>query len=137
MTITRKLTAATAAALLAASGVAAAAEAPVVSIQHTSKAKTAPTTIPGTGIHKGDRLPGGARLVYRDVELEGTQTVKLNIKAPEGKRVRALVPRQGAEVGFIVVGRENYAGARKVQVRAYANPAADGRVEGRIYGLVR
>jgi len=37
----------------------------------------------------------------------------------------------------MVVDRANYAGKAKVQVRAYANPNADGEVAGRIYGLVR
>ena len=137
MTITRKLTAATAAALLGAGGVAAAAEAPVVSAQHTSTAKHAPLTIPGTGVHKGDRLPGGARLVYRDVALQGKQTVKFTIKAPSGKRLRGLAPRQGADVGFAVLDRQAYAGRTKVRVTAFADPNADGRVEGRIYGLAR
>ena len=90
MTIARKLAAATTVALLAASGVAAAADAPVVSIQHTSKATTAPVTIPGTGIHKGDRLPSGARLVYREVTIEGDQTTTFNLRAPHGKRLRGL-----------------------------------------------
>jgi hypothetical protein len=137
MTITRKLAAATTVALLAASGVAAAADAPVVGAQKTSSAKTAPLTIPGTGVHKGDRLSGGARLVYRDVALTGRQTVKLTMKAPAGKRLRGLTPSQGADVGFIVLDKGNYAGRKKVRIRAYANPKADGRVEGRIYGLVR
>ena len=136
MTITRKLTAATAAALLTASGVAAAADAPVVSIQHTSPAKTAPVTIPGTGVHKGDRLPAGARLVYRNVALEGEQTATFNIKAPSGKRLRGLVPKND-QLGFEVVSRPDYGGRTKVQIRAFASPQADGRVEGRIYGLVR
>lgn len=136
MTITRTFTAATAAALLAATGVAAAAEAPVVSIQHTSPARTAPVTIPGTGVHKGDRLPSGARLVYRNVALEGEQTVTFNIKAPSGKRLRGLVPKND-QLGFEVVSRPDYGGRTKVQIRAFADPHADGRVEGRIYGLVR
>ena len=137
MTIPRKLTAATATALLAATGVAAAAEAPVVSKQHTSDAKRAPLTIPGTGVHKGDKLPRGARLVYRDVALTGEQTVKVTIKAPSGKRLRGLSPSHGSDVGFIVLDRGDYAGRTKVTIRAYANPEADGRVEGRIYGLAR
>jgi hypothetical protein len=57
MTLTRKLAAATSVVLLAASGVAAAADAPIVSAQHTSTATKAPLTIPGTGIQKGERLP--------------------------------------------------------------------------------
>ena len=136
MTITRKFTAATVAALLAGTGVAAAAEAPVVSIQHTSPTETAPVTIPGTGVHKGERLPGGARLVYRNVALEGEQSATFNIKAPSGKRLRGVVP-QNDQLGFEVVSRPDYGGRTKVQIRAFANPQADGRVEGRIYGLVR
>ena len=136
MTITRKLTAATATALLAATGVAAAAEAPVVSKQHTSDAKRAPLTIPGTGVHSGDELPRGARLVYRNVELEGEQTVTFTIRAPGGKRLRGLAPKDDA-LGFAVLTRPDYGGRTKVRVRAFASPKSDGRVQGRIYGLVR
>jgi hypothetical protein len=135
MTITRKLAAATSVALLAASGVAAAA-APVVSAQRTSAATKAPLTIPGTGIQKGERLPRGARLVYRDVTLEGKQTVRLALKAPSGKRVRGLVPKSG-DVGFVVVDKGDYTKRSKVTLRAFANPKAAGEVTGRIYGLVR
>ena len=137
MTTTRKLTVATITAILASAGVATAADAPIVSKQHTSPAKTAPMEIPGTGLQRGDRLPGGARLVYRNVTLEGDQTVRFNIKAPNGKRLRALATKEGQDVGFMVVDRRDYAGKTKVRVRAYANPNADGEVEGRIYGLVR
>lgn len=137
MTIARKLTAATITALLAGAGIAAAADAPIVSKQHTSTAGTAPLTIPGSGLKKGDRLPTGARLVYRNVTLEGDQTATFNIKAIHGKRLRGLGTKEGQDVGFVVVNRASYAGRTKVQVRAYANPNADGEVEGRIYGLVR
>ncbi|MFP5364022.1 MAG: hypothetical protein ACLGI5_14990 [Thermoleophilia bacterium] len=137
MNITRRLTATTTAALLAATGIAAAAEAPVVSAQKTSTAKSAPLTIPGTGVHKGDRLTDGARLVYRDVTLEGRQTVRFTIKAPAGKRLRGLAVKEGVDVGFAVVDRHDYAGRTKVRVRAFANPRSDGRVAGRIYGLAR
>jgi len=47
----------TAVAALASAGIATAAQAPAVSAQHTSKARTAPVTIPGTGVKKGARLP--------------------------------------------------------------------------------
>jgi hypothetical protein len=136
MTITRKLAAATSIALLAASGVAAAADAPVVSAQHTSPTRTAPVTIPGTGIQKGERVPSGARLIYRDVTLEGKQTVTFTLKAPSGKRLRGLVPKTG-DVGFAVVDKGSYVGRTKVKVRSFANPRAAGEVNGRIYGLVR
>lgn len=137
MTTTRKLTVATITAILASAGVATAADAPIVSKQHTSPAKTAPMEIPGTGLQRGDRLPSGARLVYRNVTLEDDKTVRFNIKAPNGKRLRALATKEGQDVGFMVVDRRNYAGKTKVRVRAYANPNADGEVQGRIYGLVR
>ena len=137
MTITRKLTIATTVAALAVSGVAAAADAPVVGAQKTSAAKTAPATIPGTGIQKGERLPSGARIVYRDVTLEGKQIARFTIKAPAGKRVRGLAPREGSDVGFVVTTSGNYAGRAKVALRAYTNPKAGGEVTGRIYGLVR
>jgi hypothetical protein len=106
MTITSKLAAAASVALLAASvallgasGVAAAAGAPLVGAQHTSPARTAPVTIPGTGIKQGERLASGARLIYRDVTLEGKQKVTFTLKAPSGKRLRGLVPKTG-DVGF-------------------------------------
>ncbi len=134
--ITRRLAAATSVALLAASGVAAAADAPIVSVQKTSTATTAPLTIPGTGIQKGERLPGGARLVYRDVTLEGAQTATFHIKAPAGKRLRGLAPKANA-VGFTVVDKGDYTKRGKVKVRAFAAPHADSEVTGRIYGLVR
>lgn len=137
MTTTRKLTVATITAILASAGVATAADAPIISKQHTSPAKTVPMEIPGTGLQRGDRLPSGARLVYRNVTLEGDQTARFNIRAPKGKRVRALATKEGQDVGFMVVDRRSYAGRTKVRVRAYANPNAAGEVQGRIYGLVR
>ncbi|HUR85602.1 MAG TPA: hypothetical protein VMY78_09670 [Solirubrobacteraceae bacterium] len=134
--IARKLAAATSVALLAASGVAAAADAPIVSAQKTSTATTAPLTIPGTGIQKGERLPSGARLVYRDVTLEGDQTATFNLEAPAGKRLRGLAPRSNS-IGFSVVDKGDYSKRGKVRVRAFAAPHADSEVTGRIYGLVR
>ena len=137
MTIARTITAATAVLALAGTGVAAAADAPVVGAQHSSTVKTAPVTIPGTGIKKGDRLPSGARLVYRDVTLEGRQTAKLTLRAPAGKTIRALAPQEGIDVGFVVTTKGDYAARRSVALRAYKNPKAGGEVTGRIYGLAR
>lgn len=138
MTITRKITVATAAIALAGAGVAAAADAPIVGAQKTSPAKIAPTTIPGTGVKKGERLPSGARLVYRDVTLEGKQTAsRVVLRAPSGKTIRGLAVRDGDQVGFAVTDRGNYVGRRQVATRAYVNPRAAGEQTGRIYGLVR
>lgn len=138
MTITRKLTAATAALALAGSGVAAAADAPIVGAQKTSPAKTAPMTIPGTGVKKGDRLPRGARLIYRDVTLEGKQTAgRVVLRAPAGKTIRGLAVRDRDQVGFVVTDEGNYVGRRQVASRAFVNPRVAGEQTGRIYGLVR
>jgi hypothetical protein len=137
MTTTRKLTAATAALALAGAGVAAAGDAPGVGAPHSSTAKTAPVSIPGTGIKKGDRLPKGARIVFRDVTLQGKQTAKLTLRAPAGKTIRALAPKEGIDIGFVVTTKGNYAGRKSVALRAYKNPKAGGEVTGRIYGLAR
>ena len=136
MTIARKFATATTVALLAASGIAAAADAPVVGDQQTSRATHAPVTIAGTGVKKGDRLPDGARLVYRDVTLEGDQKVTFNIGGPNGKTVRGIAPKT-RDVGFRVLTRGDYAGRTKVKVQAFLKPNADGEQTSRIYGLVR
>jgi hypothetical protein len=136
MTATRLLAATSVVAVLASAGVATAAEAPVVSAQKTATGK-APVTVPGTGLKKGQSLPKGARIVYRDVTLEGSQKVRLTLKAPAGKQLRGLATRDGDKVGFAVVQKGSYVGQTKVQVRAFAAPKADGGVTGRIYALAR
>src|SRR5262249_52796708 len=89
MTLSKTLlTAATATAALAAAGVAFAAQSPVVTAQKVLGVKTAPSTIPGTGVKKGATLPKGARIVYRDVTLSGSQEPKFVITAPKGKTIR-------------------------------------------------
>ena len=107
----------------------------VVGSQKTLGAKTAPVTIPGTGIKKGQRLPGGARVVYRDVTLEGRQTVRLSLRAPAGKSIRGLAP--AGRVGSTVVDKRDYVGRQRVTVRAFMDPNLAGEVTGRIYGLAR
>jgi hypothetical protein len=133
----RTIALATAVAALGSTGIATAAEAPVVSAQKSSTAKTAPLTIAGTGVKKGERLPKGARIVYRDVTLSGKQKVVLTIKAPAGKTLRGLMPTEGSHVGFVVVKPTRYAGRRSVQVRAFGDNKVAGDVTGRIYALVR
>ncbi len=113
--------------------------APVVGPQKTSPAKTAPLTIPGTGVKKGERLPSGARLIYRDVTLEGKQQAsRVVLRAPAGKTIRGLAVREGDQVGFVVTDKGNYVGRKQVASRAYSNPRAGaGEHTGRLYGLVR
>jgi hypothetical protein len=133
---TTKLLLATATAALAVGGVATAASAPTITAQHTLSVRTAPVTIPGTGVHKGDRLSRGARIVYRDVTLSGSQQPRTTLTAPRGKTLRGLAPRESDEVGFAVVDKGSYVGHRRVRVRAYLDPRAD-EGTGRIYALVR
>ena len=135
MTITRKISTAATVALLASAGTAAAAKAPVVSSQKTLPVKTAPVTVPGTGIKAGGRLPKGARIVYRDVTLEGRQTVRLWLRAPAGKAIGGLAP--AGRVGFAVVDKGDYSARTKVRVRAFKDRNVVGEVIGRIYALAR
>lgn len=137
MTITQKITAATAILALAGSGVAAAADAPIVSAQKTSTSRFAPVVIPGTGIKKGERLPTGARIIYRDVTLEGKQKAVMTLRAPAGKRMDALAFKEPLTVQFAVIDKRSYVGRKQVRLRASAAPTNTGEVTTRVYGLVR
>jgi hypothetical protein len=134
-TMTRRTPLGATLAALALAGTATAAEAPVVSAQQTSAATTAPLTIPGTGVQRGERLPRGARLVFRTVTLADDQTVTFTIKAPQGKVLRGLVPEADKGIGFVVTSKGSYAGRRSVTLQAYTE--SDGEHVGRIYALVR
>ena len=133
----KKIAILTVTASLAAAGVAAAAEAPVVGPQQTANVTTAPMTIAGTGVHAGDTLPKGAKLIYRDVSLDPGQQVVTKLRAPAGTRLQGLALPPGATVGFAVLNKTSYAGKHEVRFRAYRWRKADGRVTGRIYALVR
>jgi hypothetical protein len=132
------VTAATAVAVLTTSGVAAAAKtAPVVSKEVLSMRKTAPLTIPGTGVKKGAPLPRGAQLVFRTVTLEKGQRARVTLGAPRGMTLRGLVPGANEAIGFTVEPFVPYVGRRFVTVRAYVAPnAAAGKHTGRIWALV-
>ena len=92
--------------------------------------------MPGTGVHAGDKLPAGARLIYREVELSKGQTPKLTLTAPAGKTLAGLADASKT-VGVTLVTPKDYPGKRSVTVRAWAAPKASGRVHGRIYALVK
>jgi hypothetical protein len=125
----------TAVAVLVSAGVASAADAPVISAQHTHTG-TAPVSVPGTGVHRGDKLPAGAKLVYRTVTLSRGQKPEVTLTAPAGKTVRGLAVSEG-KVGFVVVRPRDYVGKRKVTVRSFLAPKAGDRESGRIYALIR
>jgi len=137
MSITRKLTAATAVLAFAATGVATAADAPIVTDQKTSASRFAPVLIPGTGIKKGERLPTGARIVYRDVTLEGKQTVNVTLRAPAGKRMRALAFKDPIQIVFSTTRKGSYSGRKQVTLRTRVAPTVTGEVSARVYALVR
>jgi hypothetical protein len=124
-------------AALATAGVATAAETAKVSSQHTAKSRFAPLTIPGTGVKKGERLPGATRIVFRTVTLEHGQSATLTLRAPKGKTLRGLAQREGGKVGFVVLDKGSYVGRKQVKVRAYVAKDAQGEQTGRIYALVR
>lgn len=119
---------------LAATGVAAAADAPVVSKQHFT-AGYALVDVPGTGVRQGDWLGSKAKMVYRDVTLERGQKVRVTLRAHKGQRIRGLGIADNHRISFKALDRE-YAGKRSVTVRATVAPhAGDGEVTERIYAL--
>ena len=136
MSTPRLVSAAAAAAALGLTGVADAADAPVVGAQGTLPNVKAPVTFPGTGVHKGERLPSGARVVFRDVTLEDDQEARLTLRAPSGKTLRGVGVREAEHVGFANAGG-SYVGKRTVKLRAYLDPRAEGEQTGRVYALTR
>ena len=130
----RILSAATLAAVLAGTATAAAAEAPVVSAQHTLRG-TAPITVPGTGLQRGEWMGSRARLVYRDVSFTDGGRTLVTLRAPAGKRIRGVVPSEGTDVSFVVTDR-SYVGKRQVTLRAVSR-VHDGEAQARIYALAR
>jgi hypothetical protein len=125
-----RLAAATAVvAVLTTSGVAAAATTPVISKEVLSMRKTAPLTIPGTGVKQGARLPRGAHLVFRTVTLEKGQKVRITHRqklfahpAHSAHRTRPRTAR--AERGFPGAVPSRSGGLRTSAVTARRGAAA-------------
>ena len=131
---TQLITVTAVAGALAATGVASAADAPVVSKQHFT-AGYALVDFPGTGFQKGDWLGSKAVMVHRDVTLERGQKVRLTLRARKGQRIRALGIAENHRISIKAVDPE-YGGKRSVTVRATVAPrAGDGEVTERIYAL--
>ena len=129
------LIATTTAAVLASGGAAAAADAPVVSAQRTHTG-TSPLTVPGTGVKRGQALPNGARLIFRDVTLEAGQEARVVLRAPGGRSLRGIGMAEGQKVAFQLVGR-SYIGRRQVSLRATVVRNVQSEVTGRVYALAR
>lgn len=130
MNLHRTIATTAAALTLASTGLATAADAPVVTKQQ-SLAGAAPFTIPGTGVHQGDYMGAKGVLVFKDVTLAGKQEVRLTLRAPKGKTIRGLGTPQGSGVGFAALDRD-YVGKRHVTVRAYRATTSAKEVTGRI-----
>jgi hypothetical protein len=140
MSIARKLSTLTAITALAATGVAGAANAPVVSDQ-AFIAGDAPISVPGTSVQKGEWMGSKQRLVFRDVTLSGRQKARVTLRARKGETIRGIAVDLSQGIGVNVVGhdaRDSYVGERQVVVRTFrtVNGAAGERTA-RIYALVR
>ena len=133
----RTISLAAAVTALAATGVAGAAEAPVVS-QQEFIAGTAPFTIPGTGVQKGEWMGSKARLLYREVTVAGKQQARVTLRAPKGLKIRglALDNVRRSQIGFTAVTRD-YAGKQQVVVRVYSNRRGSAEATGRVYALAK
>jgi hypothetical protein len=135
MSTRRLVVAAAAVVALSCAGVAAAGDAPDVSAQRTHTG-TAPLTVPGTGLKKGHAVPRGARLISRDVALEGHQVARVVLRAPDGTTLRGIGMPEGQDVRFGLVSR-SYVGRRRAVLRATVAPGTDGEASGRVYALAR
>ena len=119
---------------LAATGVASAADAPVVSKQQFT-AGYALADFPGTGIEQGEWLGSKAVMVHRDVTLERGQKVRLTLRARKGQKIRALGVTDDPKITVVAVNGDDV-GTRSVTVRATVAPGAGaGEVTQRIYAL--
>jgi hypothetical protein len=127
----RVITATAAVATLAASGVATAATAPVVSKQQTATETKAPVAI--GSVKKGARLPAGDRIVFRTVTLSKGQKVSVTMTAPKGMTLRAL-----AHAGKITwKAPKAFSGKRSVKLSVTTAKGASGKITGHVYALVR
>ena len=122
MTAKTLLTTGLAIGALAAAGAAGAADRPIVSEQHWV-AGTAPVTIPGTGVHKGEWMGSKARLVYRDVTLEPGQKARVTLRATGERRIRGAAITGGDRVGARV-DPARYVGRRQVTISLVRSKAA-------------
>ena len=134
MNVKRSISTIAAVTALAATGVAGAADAPVVSGQHFI-AGAAPITIPGTGIEQGEWMGSKSLAVYRHVTLEAGQKARVTLRAPGGRKVRGVALSSSKHVGSRVAGGA-YVGKRQVIVELTARASAPaGEHEVTVYAL--
>jgi hypothetical protein len=116
-------------AVLATSGVAAAASAPVVSKEKTVTGTKTPVAI--GGLKKGARLPSKDKIVFRTVSLTKGEKASVTMTAPKGKTLRALA--KSGKITFTVVSPKKFSGKRSVKLSVTSKTKA----KGTIYALVR
>jgi hypothetical protein len=150
MTTTRRITLATAVLAIAGSGAGGAATGATATTTATASPNTpligpprildthiAPLTIPGTGVHRGARLPSGAELIYRQITIAGGESGHFTMQAPAGKRFLGAMFTNDPPIDVRIDNRTNYAGHTKVWVSVTIRPRSAGVATGRLYGLVR
>ncbi|WP_026909524.1 hypothetical protein [Patulibacter minatonensis] len=124
-------------ALAGLAGPAVAADAPVVGAQQTWTGAKAPVSVPGNHLHKGDTIPKGAVLIYRQVTVEGaTAKRRLTLTLPRGKGLTGIAVSEGGAVSVqIAKGHEQYEGKRRAVLTVQGRTGHSGSVK--VYGYGR
>lgn len=99
--------------------------------QKTWTGKTAPVDLPGTGIEQGDRLPKGAVLVYRSIDVPKGEKRRVKLVVPKSKAI--VTAAQSGAFGSGVVDKD-YVGKRSVTIRVGGGTKG---AEGRLYAYAR
>ncbi|WP_026911713.1 hypothetical protein [Patulibacter minatonensis] len=125
------------AALTAFAGPAVAADAPVISAQKTWTGAKTPVSVPGNHLHKGDTIPKGAVLVYREVTVTGpTSKRRLVLTLPRRKGLTGIAVSEGSSVSVQVAkGHEQYEGKRRTVLTVQGRKGDGGKVT--VYGYGR
>lgn len=104
---------------------------PAVGPQQTWTRKTSPVDLPGTGIERGDRLPKGSVLVYRQIDIPKREKRRVRLVVPKGKKIETAA--QSGSFGSGVINRD-YVGTRSVTIRA---AGGQNGAQGRLYAYAR
>lgn len=110
---------------------------PVIGPRRILDTEIAPLTIPGTGVHRGARLPSGAELIYLQITIAGGESGHFTMQAPAGKRFLGVMFTDDPPIDVRIDNRTNYAGHTKVWVSVTIRPRTSALATGRLYGLVR
>lgn len=118
-------------------GTATAAGGPVAGLQRTWSGRTAPVSVPGNHLHRGDRIPKGAVLVSREVtSTGGNGSRRVVLTLPKGKHLTGIAQNEGAELTLqILKGEPDYVGRRRTTVLAVTHRGRAGAVT--VYGYGR